>query len=195
MHPSARSSELKLRQFFKYLNRLMLLMWRLGIGPWRPDLPEALGHYLILTHTGRKSGLKYQTPVNYAVVDGEIYISAGFGTLSDWFRNIQANPQVEIWLAEGRWNGKAVEVTGAEQRLRLLRQVLIGSGFAAGLFGGLDPHTIPDAELERLTQDYRLIHLQRSELLPGLGEFASLAWVWPTLVTGLLVALSWRRRR
>ena len=32
--------ENKLRQGFKYLNRFMLIMWRLGMGKWLPPEPK-----------------------------------------------------------------------------------------------------------------------------------------------------------
>ena len=63
------------------------------------------GQIMVLTHTGRKSGLRRRTPVNYALVDGEVYCTAGFGQISDWYRNILANPQVEVWLPDGWWAG------------------------------------------------------------------------------------------
>ena len=70
----------------------MLLMWRFGLGTWLNVWPSVIGQIMVLTHTGRKSGLKRHTPVNYALVEGEIYCTAGYGRGSDWYRNIEANP-------------------------------------------------------------------------------------------------------
>lgn len=75
--------ENKLRQGFKYLNRFMLLMWRLGMGKWLNMWPAGLGRYLVITHIGRKSGQRRRTPVNYATVDEEIDVTVGFGSTSD----------------------------------------------------------------------------------------------------------------
>jgi len=33
----------------------------------------------VITHTGRKTGRKRRTPVNYAVVRDDVYCTAGFG--------------------------------------------------------------------------------------------------------------------
>jgi hypothetical protein len=52
--------------------------------------------------------------VNYAIVDGEVYCTAGFGAVSDWYRNIRTNPEVEVWLPDGWWAGVAEEVTDAK---------------------------------------------------------------------------------
>ena len=52
--------------------------------------------------------------MNYASVDGDIYCTAAFGKGADWYLNIVANPQVEVWLPDGRWAGIAEDVTGDE---------------------------------------------------------------------------------
>ncbi len=178
-------AEEQLRQGFKYFNRLMLLMWRLGLGPLLNMGPAMAGRYMVITHTGRKSGTKRRTPVNFAVVDDEIYCVAGFGAVSDWYRNILANPQVEVWLPDGWYAGNAEEVTHPEARLPLLRDVLIGSGFAA-LAAGVDPNTMTDEELDAVTKEYRLIHIRRVAARTGKDGPGDLVWVWPLLVMILL---------
>lgn len=182
-----------LRQGFKYLNRFMLLMWRLGLGPWVNFWPEVSGRIMVITHTGRKTGIRRHTPVNYAVVDGEIYCTAGFGTVSDWYRNIMANPQVEVWLPDGWWAGMAEDITDSEERTSLLRQVLIASGFAAPA-AGVYPKRMTDQELEAATANYRLIHIHRTEARTGAGGPGDLAWVWPLAAMSMLPLL-WRRAR
>ena len=186
--------EEQLRQGFKYLNRFMLVMWRLGLGPWLNAWPGGLGRYMVITHTGRKSGAKRRTPVNYALVDDEVYCTAGFGSTSDWYRNIIANPQVEVWLPDGWWAGIAEEVTHPEARLPLLREVLIGSGFAA-YAAGLDPKQMPDEDLDAATKEYRVIHIRRVAACTGKNGPGDLAWVWPALVFAMLPLLFKRNRR
>lgn len=75
----------------------MVLLWRLGLGKWINARPAVAGRIMVLNHTGRKSGLLRQTPLNYAIIDGEIYCTAGLGETTDWYRNILANPHVEVW--------------------------------------------------------------------------------------------------
>lgn len=96
----------QLQRLFRYGNRFMLLLWRLGSYGNSP----AINQVMALTHHGRKSGRRYRTPLNYAVVAGAIYCTAGFGRHSDWYRNLRANPQVEVWLRERWWDGVAEEV-------------------------------------------------------------------------------------
>lgn len=185
--------EERLRQGFKYFNRFMLLLWRLGLGPWVNAWPEVGGRIMVITHTGRKTGIRRRTPVNYAIVDDEVYCTAGFGHISDWYRNIRANPQVEVWLPDGWWAGVAEEVTDAEERMPLVRQVLIGSGFAARAVG-IDHSAMTDEELDRVTAHYRLIRIQRTKARTGPGGPGDLSWVWP-LATMMLLPLALLRRK
>lgn len=174
----------RLRSGFKLLNRYMLLMWRLGLGAYL-NQPKTWGNIMVIAHTGRVSGLRRRTPVNYAIVDGEVYCVSGFGEISDWYRNIRANPELEIWMPAGWWAGVAEEVTDPGLRLPLLRQVIIGSGFA-GRLAGLDPYRMSDSELESATAGYRLIHILRREARTGPGGPGDLAWVWQAATAVLL---------
>jgi deazaflavin-dependent oxidoreductase (nitroreductase family) len=174
-----------LRQSFKQFNKIMVLFWRLGFGKWINFWPEGLGQILVITHTGRKSGLRRRTPVNYACIDGNIYCTAGFGAGSDWYLNILSNPSVQIWLPGGWWKGTARDISGSPERLPILREVLIKSGFAASAFGGMKPKVISDLELLQLTEGYRLIQIEKEEKLSGPGGPGDLIWVWP--VAGLIV--------
>jgi deazaflavin-dependent oxidoreductase (nitroreductase family) len=182
-----------LQQVFKQFNKGMLLLWRLGLGPWLNAWPDVGGRILVITHTGRVSGLKRRTPLNYAIVDGEVYITAGFGSRSDWYRNLKANPQVEVWLPEGWWRGVVEEINDPQQRLDLLRQVLIGSGVVAPLFG-INPKTLSDRELDEATDTYRLLRIRRLEARTGHGGPGDLAWIWP-LATFILLPLAFKRRK
>ncbi|HNB53355.1 MAG TPA: nitroreductase family deazaflavin-dependent oxidoreductase [Anaerolineales bacterium] len=185
--------EERLRQGFKYLNRFMVLMWRLGFGAWMNAWPQGLGRYLVITHRGRKTGTIHRTPVNFARVDGEIYCTAGFGKVSDWYRNTKANPSVEVWLPDGWWEGTVEDVSDAENRLPLLRAVLIGSGFAA-FAAGVNPYQLTDGEMDALTQPYRLLHIRLERPRTGPGGPGDLAWVWPLAVMVMLPLLFIRRK-
>src|SRR4029450_1428057 len=153
---------------FKYFNRFMLLMWRLGLGPSMSAYPDVGGRIMVIAHTGRKSGAVRRSPVNYAVVDDELYCTAGFGKGTDWYRNIVAHPNVEVWMPDGWWSGVAEDVTDDPRRLPLLRQVLIGSGVVAPAFG-IDPKTMRDDALDAVTKEYRLIHIRRTAACTGPG--------------------------
>ena len=146
-----------LRKAFHTMNRFMVFMWKIGMGRMMNIRPAVIGRIMVIKHQGRKSGREYLTPVNYAIVDGEIYCTAGFGSISDWYRNMMANPNVELWLPEGKRKVRAEDVSDSPNRLFLLRQVIIASGFAGPMFG-IDPKKINDEQLDALSKDYRLIH-------------------------------------
>jgi deazaflavin-dependent oxidoreductase (nitroreductase family) len=154
------AGERRLRAFFRVFNRFMLSMWRLGMGRWINAWPAGGGRIMVITHTGRRTGLRRQTPVNYAPVDDAVYCTAGFGRRADWYRNLVADPAVEVWLPQERWCGVAEDVSESPDRVPRLRQVLIASGFAAYL-AGLNPRRMGDDHLRRLAEEYRLIRIRR----------------------------------
>lgn len=182
-----------LRHLFRRFNLFMLAMWRLGLGLWVNAWPQVTGRIMVIVHTGRRTGKRRYTPVNYALIDGDVYCMAGFGAKTDWYRNIQANPQVEVWLPDGWWAGVAEDVTDQEGVVDHLRQVLIASGFAAPLFG-LHPRTMSDEELLAACSGYRLLCIHRTEARTGPGGPGELAWVWPAAAM-LLLPLALRRRK
>jgi deazaflavin-dependent oxidoreductase (nitroreductase family) len=189
-------NENTLRRAFNQFNKIMILMWRLGLGAWINSAPEAAGRIMVLTTTGRKSGLKRRAPVNYIRLDGDVYCVGGFGAATQWYRNIKADPQIELWLPDGWWAGHAQDVTDPETRLTMLRRVLANSGFAAETFGAINPHTISDAELEADAADWPVVHVRLERALSGPGGPGDLAWAWPVAALGATVgAWLWQRRR
>lgn len=151
-----------MRSFFRLFNRFMLWMWHNGMGAYINAWPPVTGRIMVLTTHGRKSGLSRQTPVNYAEIDGDIFCTAGFGAVSDWYRNILKDSKVEVWLPDDRrWSGRAEEVEAGPQRLVWLRTVLQNSGFAA-FVAGINPYSIKDDRLEKACRDYRLIRIKKS---------------------------------
>lgn len=189
-------TEERLRQAFKYLNRFMVLMFRLGLGGWGNG-NRYVGYIMVLNHKGRKTGLQRRTPVNFTRLDDAIYCTAGFGARSDWYRNILAEPNVEIWLPRARFKGLATDVSQEGGSLERLRKVLAASGFAAPLFG-LRPERLSSEDLEHLLESYRLIRIDQLQPLTGAKGPGELAWVWPLatmILLGLVLGRSVRRTR
>jgi deazaflavin-dependent oxidoreductase (nitroreductase family) len=174
------------RRFFKKMNVFMLWMWRLGFRKWFNICPPLLGRIVVLTHTGRKSGLKHRTPVNYSVIKGELYCMAGFGSISDWYRNMVKTPQVEVWLPGSWWAGVAEEVDFDHRPLPILRQIVKDSGFAGFLFG-VNAYKMSDEQLAAATETYRLLHIRRTERLHGSRGPGDLAWIWLVPAAALLI--------
>ena len=183
-----------MRRIFKIGNRVMVYLWKLGLGKHINAAPKYGGQVMVIQHTGRKTGKVYRTPVNYTILNNEIYCVAGFGADTDWYQNIMVNPQVEVWLPDSWWAGIAEEIFDPDVRTPMMRRVLIASGFAAKAFG-IHADKISDEELDRLTRDYRLIRIRRTAARTGPGGPGDLAWIWP--ITTVLLWLMWtfRKRR
>ncbi len=182
----------RLRGLFRRLNRFMVLLFRLGLGryvgnPWT-------GYIMVITTTGRKSGLRRHTPVNYLQGEGEVYCMPGFGTNSDWYRNLLANPRVEVWVGGKAWLGRAETVPPAEA-LPLYRRLMERAGFADRAFTKVNLSTVSDEDLARLPGAGPLtrIRLER-ELLPPPKRPGDLAWAWPVAIAAYLWGRRTRRR-
>ena len=186
-------TEARLKRLFKNFNKFMLLLWRLGLGSYGNQTAFG-GYVLVITQIGRKTGKRRRTPVNYAIIDGDIYCTSGFGHRSDWYHNILANPEVQVWMPDGWWAGTAEDVSDAGNRIDIMRAVLIGSGFATYL-AGINPHKLSDKELDAATKPYRLIRIQRKQALTGPHGPGDLAWIWPLSTMLLLGLLIIKKRR
>lgn len=184
----------RMRRAFPAMNRRMLLIWRLGLG-WSTEIwPAGFGRLMVIEHVGRRSGTRYRTPVDFTRHGGDVYCLAGFGPRTDWLRNVEAHPDIAVWLRDGRWAARVEEVTGCAGRLDVARQLLVDSGFASRAIG-LDPRAVSDEDLAAATATYRLVRitpLRREDAPDGPGD---LAWVWWPAGAAVLLWWVWRRRR
>ncbi len=183
----------RLRRVFKRFNVFMLFLWRLGLGRWFDVWPKVGGRIMVLTHTGRKSGIRRRTPVNYTLLGEDIIIVAGFGAAADWYRNIKSDPRVEVWMPDGWWEGRAEDYDDPANTISTLRQLMYDTGFAAPLMG-VNPNKLSDADLEKLTADYKLVRICRTAARTGEGGPGDLAWFWPA-ATLFLATYIWLRRK
>lgn len=103
------------------LARMPILLYRAGLG-W------LLGErFLMLTHTGRASGLPRQTVLEVVRHDrptDTYFIASGWGTQSDWYRNIRQNPEVQVRVGRRRLEATAQQLPpeAAQQELRTYAQ-------------------------------------------------------------------------
>jgi deazaflavin-dependent oxidoreductase (nitroreductase family) len=171
----------------------MAPMFRLGLGAFMGN--PFSGYIMTIKMTGRKSGKTLYVPVNYAIVKGDVYCVSGFGQGSQWYRNLLANPQVELIMPGGTMSAVAGTVPVDPARLAIIRQVLINAGFA-GFFIGSNPRTISDAGLDEATADYPLIRFKINGLGSGPGDPGGwLGYLVIAFHVGLLAWLIGRRRK
>ena len=89
-------------------NKLMVRLYRMGLGLFAGRM------ILLLTTTGRKSGLPRVTPLQYEKVNGEIVVACGFGRQSDWVRNLQNDPHALVQIRMRKFRVVAELITDAE---------------------------------------------------------------------------------
>jgi deazaflavin-dependent oxidoreductase (nitroreductase family) len=103
----------RFKQLPKFFYRLIKLppqvVYAVGLGPIVGRL------VLLLTTTGRVSGLPRVTPLQYEKMDDILYVGAARGMKSDWVRNILAEPHVEVRLKSDYFKGIAEVITSPEK--------------------------------------------------------------------------------
>jgi len=182
-----------LRRVFHTMNRAMVLLWRLGLGTLAGVWPQGFGRLMVIEHTGRRSGSRYRTPVNYTPAGTDLYCVAAFGERTDWYRNLLAQPHIAVWLPDGRWEADAADVSDDPRRSELMRGVLRDSGFAAHLFG-LHPGRLGDDDLAEVTASYRLVRIRPLRPSPAPAGPGDLSWIWGVVALAVVVSFGLRRR-
>ena len=79
---------------------------------------------LILEYSGRRSGNRYELPLQYLADDGRLYIWAGNATAKTWWRNFEAPAAVTVQLRGRELEAKASLVDSAHRRAEVLRLYL-----------------------------------------------------------------------
>lgn len=92
---------------------------RAPIGIYKAGLGFLLGgRFLMVTHTGRKSGLPRDTVVEVVHHDeaaDTYYVCSGFGPNADWYRNIQKTPEVTLHVKSRVFRTTARNVDAGEE--------------------------------------------------------------------------------
>lgn len=88
---------------------------------------------LVLTHTGRKSGNRYNTPLQYEKIGGAYWVGAGRGPRADWFCNLLANPHVHVRVDRVEFDCIAEPVTDPDRVADFLEYRLKRHPFMIGL--------------------------------------------------------------
>jgi len=97
--------------------RLPIQLYKLGLGGIMGS------RFLLLTHTGRKSGIKRQVVLEVVHHDkktNEFIVAAGFGPHSDWYQNIRVTPNVTVQCGNKKWEMKANFLTPEESASELV---------------------------------------------------------------------------
>ena len=97
---------------------------RLPIWLYRARLGWLLGdRFLMLTHTGRKSGLERHTVIEVVQHNKDTdtyYVVSGWGEKSDWYQNIRKAPSVTIQTG-GRKFKSIAEIIPVENAIEIVQ--------------------------------------------------------------------------
>jgi proline iminopeptidase len=91
-----------------------------------PGFAEMTVPSLLLTTTGRKSGEKFIFPLFYGMTGNSYIVVASKGGAPEhpgWYRNILANPEVEVQVGTLKTKARARTATG-EERAQLWEKAL-----------------------------------------------------------------------
>ena len=92
----------------------------------QPGRPEITVPSLLLTTTGRKSGERFIFPLFYGKAGEGYFVVASKGGAPQhpgWYRNILANPDVDVQVGTAKMKARARTATG-EERTRLWEKSL-----------------------------------------------------------------------
>ncbi len=171
-------------RIFWFINKFFMVpIFRFGLGPLFGN--PIWGYMMVLKTTGRKSGKTRYSPVNYAIMNGNLYCLAGRGHQADWYRNMIAAPSLEVILPGGSIAGTADELPDSPERTSALRQVLKAGGFA-GFLLGFNPHTVSEETLKESARDLPVMRIKPCGI--GVGAFDYGGWCW-IAVLAILVLL------
>ncbi len=89
---------------------------------------------LLLTTTGRKSGTKQLVPLIYGKTEGGVVVIASKGGAPEhpgWYRNLTANPEVEVQVGTECFRAQASTVEGRERAERWDQMVSVYPPYTA----------------------------------------------------------------
>ena len=147
----------------KNIQKIHRGLYALGLGPLVGKI------VLLLTTTGRKSGKKRVTPLQYEEINGLYYLGAARGLKADWVRNIQSNPQVEIRVGTKHFWGCA-EVVNDPARFADFMEVRLERHPRRPIHRSPLPrssgsHHSPHGSLQRFSGDERRKQMESSQPL------------------------------
>ena len=117
----------------RWFFRAPIWIYRLGLG-------GLLGKkFILLNHTGRKSGLARQAALEVVIYDTEadiVYVNAGFGAKTQWYQNLLATPEASIQLGWRKMGVQARQLSaeeGGELFLKFVKTAPMGEKYPKAL--------------------------------------------------------------
>jgi deazaflavin-dependent oxidoreductase (nitroreductase family) len=103
------------RWLLRLFSRPPSLIYRLGLG-------QVLGSkVLLLTTTGRKTGLPRTTPLQYEIIGSKYYIGSMCGASADWYQNLVLDPDVTLQVGRQVLHGIAEPIDDVDRIFEFIR--------------------------------------------------------------------------
>lgn len=184
----------KVQRGFLFVNRYAAVpLIRAGLGPLLNT--PLTGSLMVLRTRGRTSGLWREAPLGYLILDGCVYCCAGFGKRTQWLRNIEADPRVEVLLPTLAAAGLAEEVDDPTEWSRGMRALLASLGIISRVTIG-DVRRASDEGLRAMAGGLPLVRIRVTGLGSGPFDPGGRGWVVPTFLSAVwLGSRAWRRLR
>jgi len=165
----------------KSATKIPLITWRLGLGPLTGRL------FLVLTITGRKSGLPRRAMVEYHRFNNKKYIASGFGAEAQWYKNIVADPRITVQTSDGTESVRAVRVTDDDELIDVIN-VFSNADSATAINWYLRSYGVEPTREDIIAKKDRLyiLRLDPTDEPTPPGLDVDLAWLWPVALLGLL---------
>jgi len=146
-----------LKSFLRHFNRFLIVpVFKMRLG--RLISNPLTGKIMVVKVIGRKTGKIRYTPVNYSIIDGNIYCYQGKKLKGQWYLNLKANPNVEVFLSDDNFLGFSEEVKDDRERVDAMRAILKNSGLG-GFIYGFNPNTASDKLIEEKTADIHVMKI------------------------------------
>lgn len=88
--------------------------------PTRAELEKVANESTVeLTTLGRKSGKRHTKPIWFVYDQDRFYLQSGKDGKTDWYQNLQKNPQMTLKIGSLTFNGKAKFITDTKEAERI----------------------------------------------------------------------------
>lgn len=171
--PGMRGASLRVNRY------LAVPLLRAGLGPIFSN--PLTGSLMVLRTRGRRSGRWRSAPLGYVIRDGAVYCCAGFGRATDWLRNLEADPRVELILPGRTVSGFAQIVGDLAEQAPAMRDLLGSMSVISRPMLG-DLRRASDTEIRSLLDALPLVRIRVTGLAAGPWDPGGSGWL---LTTGL----------
>ncbi len=168
-------------RWMKFALDAPILLYRLGLGPVVGRL------FMILTTTGRTSGLPRRIAIEYHARQGRKYVVSAWGERAQWYKNLLADPHVTIQTANGAESVIARRVT-SDAELTEAYRLLEYNPFMRRWVEALGVRLDLDAFLAHKDR-FHLVTFDPTDAPTPPPLEADLKWVWEVVISA--VALGW----